>query len=316
MQDNSSRHSAWQHTLKNAIHCAGVGLHSGVRTKMTLHPGAIDSGIVFRLNDGETPGREVAASWRNAIETPLCTTLCDSGLRIATIEHLLSAFAGSGVDNAVVELDGPEVPIMDGSAAPFLFLIDCAGTVAQKAARRSLRVLKRVSIEEAGRYATLEPADGFTLDFEISFDSRAVGRQSWSVELTNDSYREQIARARTFGFLKDIDQMRANGLARGGSLDNAVVFDGNSVLNEGGLRFENEPVRHKILDSIGDLYLAGAPIIGRFTGYCAGHALNLRLLQALFADSSAWEWAEAETKDHCRRGAAVTGMTQAVAVSA
>ncbi|MEM7222165.1 MAG: UDP-3-O-acyl-N-acetylglucosamine deacetylase [Pseudomonadota bacterium] len=284
---------ARQRTLKSAIHCSGVGLHNGLRVSLTLCPALPDTGILFRRLDLPEGQNEIAANWRNAIETPLCTTLVgDNGATVSTIEHLMSALAGCGIDNAVVELTGSEVPIMDGSASPFLFLIDCAGTVEQAVPRRAIRILKPVSVAEESRAAHLRPGDGFMVDFEIDFENPVIARQHWQVEVDRHSFRSEIAPARTFGFLADVEKLRALGLARGGSLDNAVVIEGDRILNEGGLRFDNEFVRHKALDSIGDLYLAGAPIIGRFEGYCAGHALTLRLLRALFAEQDAWTWSD------------------------
>ena len=287
---------SYQQTLKNAIHCSGVGLHSGAKIAMTLKPGSADSGIVFRrrdLNGAPT----VRATYTNGQETPLCTTVAAGEVKVATIEHLMSALAACGVDNAEIELDGPEVPIMDGSAAPFVFLVECAGIEVQEAPRRAICILKTVEIDEGGRHASLSPARRFWIDFEIDFDSEVVSRQAWSGGINNQQFKSDLARARTFGFLQEVDHLRRNGLARGGSLDNAVVIDGNGVMNEGGLRFEDEFVRHKVLDSIGDLYLAGAPILGRFTGHKTGHAMNLRLLRALFADESAWCWVELARAD-------------------
>lgn len=287
-----------QHTLKNPIHCSGIGVHSGRKVAMTLNPAAPNSGIVFRRTDAAGAGAEVKAHWSHAIETPLCTTLvADNGQKVSTIEHLMAAFAACGIDNALVELNAEEVPIMDGSAAPFVFLIECAGRQVQNAPRRAIRILKPVSVEEPHRAASFEPGEGFTIDFEIDFDNDLVARQTWSGLVNEETFKAEISRARTFGFLQEVEQLRKLGLARGGSLDNAIVIDGDKVLNEGGLRFEDEFVRHKVLDSIGDLYLAGAPILGHFTGIKAGHALNLRLLVTLFADESAWEWSEMTAED-------------------
>jgi UDP-3-O-[3-hydroxymyristoyl] N-acetylglucosamine deacetylase len=266
---------AQQKTLKAAIHCRGVALHSGSRVSMILHPAAPDSGIVFRRSD--RAGAEIKACWRNVIEQPLCTRLDDGeGLSIATIEHLMAA------------LQGPEVPVMDGSAAPFVFLIECAGIAEQDAPRHAIKVLKPVSVGEAGKSATLTPDDGFSMSFAIDFASDAISRQDITIAVDPESFKSDISRARTFGFLHEVDQMRAAGLARGGSLDNAVVINGHQVLNREGLRYVDEFVRHKVLDALGDLYLAGAPIIGHFRGVRSGHALNRRLLAALFADDSAW----------------------------
>jgi UDP-3-O-[3-hydroxymyristoyl] N-acetylglucosamine deacetylase len=281
-----------QQTLKNSIHCSGVALHSGVRVNMNLHPAEADTGIVFRRTDA-AGGTEVQALWRNAIETPLCTTLVDSkGNQVATIEHLMSALNACGIDNAVIELNGPEVPIMDGSAAPFVFLIECAGVAVLDSPRRALRILSEVTVSEPHRSASLTPGSGFTVGFEIDFGDTLIGRQEWFTEVNESSFKRDVARARTFGLAQDIEKMRALGLARGGSLENAIVINGQEILNEEGLRFHNEFVRHKVLDSIGDLYLIGTPIIGHFHGDRAGHALTLRLLQALFAEEEAWEWTE------------------------
>jgi UDP-3-O-[3-hydroxymyristoyl] N-acetylglucosamine deacetylase len=286
----------YQQTLKNAIHCSGVGLHSGAKIAMTLKPGAANGGIVFRRRD--LNGQPcVRASYLSGQETPLCTTIAEGGVKVATIEHLMSALAACGVDNAEVELDGPEVPIMDGSAAPFVFLVECAGIQVQDAPRKAIRILKTVEIDDGGRHASLAPSRSFWIDFEIDFDSTVVARQTWSGGINRQQFKSDLARARTFGFRQEVDHLRQNGLARGGSLDNAVVIDGNGVMNEGGLRFEDEFVRHKVLDSIGDLYLAGAPILGRFTGHKTGHAMNLRLLRALFADDSAWCWVDMARAD-------------------
>jgi UDP-3-O-[3-hydroxymyristoyl] N-acetylglucosamine deacetylase len=260
---------------------------------MTLLPAPANSGVVFRRVDIKKGANEIKATWENAVETPLCTTLVGpNGIRIATIEHLMSALAGYEVDNVVIELDGAEVPVMDGSAAPFVFLIECAGTLEQSAPRRALRVLEHVETAESHRSASLMPGKGFTVNFEIDFDSRAVGRQECFVELSQSAFKREVSRARTFGFLQEFDTLLELGLARGGSLDNAVVISGDTVMNEGGLRYENEFVRHKVLDSIGDLYLIGGPLIGHFQGVRAGHALTLRLIQTLFADQSAWEWVD------------------------
>ena len=305
-----------QHTLKNSIHCFGIGLHFGQKVSLTLHPAEAGSGVVFRRTDLD--GAEVAATWNNAIETPLCTTLVSqSGTKVSTIEHLMSALSGCGVDNVVVELNGPEVPIMDGSASPFVFLIDCAGLVEQDAARKGLRILKPVIESEPHRAASLRPGNAFSVEFEIEFDHPLVGRQEWFGPITGNSYRRDIARARTFGFLHEIDKLRAMGLARGGSLKNAVVIGEDSVLNEGGLRFPDELVRHKVLDSVGDLFLVGGPILGHFTGQRAGHALTLRLLCKLFADDSAWEWCSlSETDVMSESGAAPLTSDRAVAAPA
>ncbi len=254
---------------------------------MTLHPAAPDTGIVFRRSD--RAGAEIKACWRNAIEQPLCTRLDNGeGLSVATVEHLMAALGGLEIDNAVIELDGPEVPVMDGSAAPFVFLIECAGIAEQDAPRRAIKVLKPITAGETGKSAALTPDDGFSMSFAIDFASDAINRQDITIAVDPESFKSDLSRARTFGFLHEVDQMRAAGLARGGSLDNAVVISGDQVLNREGLRYVDEFVRHKVLDALGDLYLAGAPIIGHFRGVRSGHALNRRLLETLFADPSAW----------------------------
>jgi len=276
-----------QKTLKKPIHCRGIGLHSGTRINMALYPAVPGTGIVFRRSDlGDV---EIAASWRNIVDSTLCTTLGDrSGAKIATVEHLMAALAGLEVDNMVVELDGPEVPVMDGSAAPFVFLLECAGLVEQHAPRRAIKVLKPVSVGGKGNSAALVPDDEFRVSFAIDFASGAINRQELCFTLEPESFKHDISRARTFGFLHEVDQMRAAGLARGGSLDNAVVISGDQVLNEEGLRYGDEFVRHKVLDALGDLYLAGGPILGHFHGVRSGHATNRQLIEALFADPTAW----------------------------
>ncbi len=254
---------------------------------MTLHPAAPDTGIVFRRSD--LGGVEIQASWRNVVNSSLCTMLGDGdGLKIGTVEHLMAAFAGLEVDNAIVELDGVEVPVMDGSAAPFVFLIECAGLVEQDMPRRAIKVLKPVSVGSKGNSAALIPDDEFRLSFAIDFTSGAISRQELSFTLDAESFKHDISRARTFGFLDEVDRMQAAGLALGGSLDNAIVISGDRVLNQEGLRYGDEFVRHKVLDALGDLYLAGGPVLGHFHGVRSGHALNRQLIEALFADPSAW----------------------------
>ena len=279
--------TARQKTLQSAVQCRGVGLHSGAPVVMTLHPAEIDFGVHFGCRN---EGVDIAATWRNVTPSSLCTTLTHRGASVATIEHLLAAFAGLELDNVLVELDGPEVPAMDGSAAPFVHLLERAGLIEQDAPRRAIQVLRPVRVEDGGTAAALDPADEFSLNFSIDFASDAIRRQRISVVPTPACFKRDICRARTFGFLDDVERMRAAGLALGGSLDNAVVISGGSVLNEGGLRYGDEFVRHKVLDAMGDLYLAGGPIIGRFRGQRSGHALNRRLLQRLFADPKAWRY--------------------------
>ena len=290
-----------QKTLKAPIHCTGIGLHSGVKAAMTLRPAPANTGILFRRLDIESGPVEIKADWRHSIESALCTMLTDGqGTTIMTIEHLMSALAGCSVDNAIIDLIGPEVPIMDGSAAPFVFLIECAGTIEQLAPRRFVKVLKPVRVEQGQASVALEPGEGFSVGFTIDFASKAIAHQETSVTVEPGVFKSEISRARTFGFLAEVDQLRKAGLARGGSLDNAIVIDGDTVMNEGGLRYPDEFVRHKALDAIGDLYLAGSPLLGRFEGVRSSHALNRRVLEALFADDSAWCFvtlAEAEALD-------------------
>ncbi len=280
-----------QGTLKSSINCTGVALHSGEKVSMTLSPGGEDSGIVFKRTDIAGQGAVIPATWERVIDTRMCTTIGnDEGVSVATVEHLMAALAGCGIDNAVIEINGPEVPIMDGSAAPFVFLIECAGVAGQDAPRRYIRVNKPVEIKENGAVTSLVPGEGFSLGFEIDFDSPVVSRQIISLGLVNGSFKKELSRARTFGFLHELDQLRACGLAKGGSLENAIVISGDKVLNKDGLRYDNEFVRHKVLDAVGDLYLAGAPIIGRFDGFRSGHTANNRILHALFAEKDAWSY--------------------------
>jgi len=278
----------WQRTLRDSIHCSGVGLHSGKRVSMSLHPAAPDTGIVFRRLDLDGHP-EIPALYDRVGDTRLCTTLTsESGVHVGTVEHLMSAFVGCGVDNAVVELNAAEVPIMDGSAEPFVFLIECAGLVTQTARRHVIEVLKTVEVREGDKIARLEPSDGFSIDLGIAFGSTAIGEQNLFLDVTGRAFKDEISRARTFGFLHEVEALRAAGLARGGSLENAVVVAGDQVLNEDGLRYTDEFVRHKILDCIGDLSLAGRGLMAHFSGYCVGHRINNLLLRALFADPDAW----------------------------
>jgi UDP-3-O-[3-hydroxymyristoyl] N-acetylglucosamine deacetylase len=253
---------------------------------MTLRPAAPDSGIVFRRSDA---GVEIRADWRNSVESALSTVLSNrEGVHVATVEHLMAALAGNRIDNAVVELDGPEVPIMDGSAAPFVRLIESVGTEVQDAPRRAIRIMKPVEVAENGTSAALLPDSGFSMSFEIDFDNPIIRHQDISLGIDPEAFNTELAPARTFGLLDDLPRLKAVGLARGGSLDNAVVVSGDRVLNAGGLRFADEFVRHKLVDAIGDLFLAGGAIIGHFRGLRSGHALTRRLLAAVLADPAAW----------------------------
>lgn len=277
---------ASQRTVRTAITCRGVGLHCGQNVAMTIRPAAADSGIAFRRLD---VGVAIAASWSNTADSALCTVLSnDDGVRIGTIEHLMAALAGSEIDNAVIELDGPEVPILDGSSAPFMQMIERAGIVVQNSPRRAIRVCKPVQVSGDGASVALFPDDGFSMSFEIDFDNPLIRHQSRLVVVEPGTFRTELSRARSFCLLDEVERMRAAGLARGGSLDNAVVISGDRVLNDGGLRYADEFVRHKLLDAFGDLYLAGGPLIGHFRGRRSGHALTRRLLAALFADPQAW----------------------------
>jgi UDP-3-O-[3-hydroxymyristoyl] N-acetylglucosamine deacetylase len=285
---------AWQRTLKHRISCTGVGLHSGARVAMTLHPADPGTGVVFRRSGTPVGQGVVSARWDNVTETTLCTTIAnDAGTRIATIEHLMAAFSGCGLDNVLVEIDGPEVPIMDGSAAPFVFLIECAGLVEQDEPRRAIEVLRPVEIDDGRRRVSLRPADGFFLSLDIDFERGNLGRQTYDFEVTGLSFKDELSRARTFGFIDDIENMRRNGYARGGSLQNAIVVGHDGILNTDGLRYDDEFVRHKALDVVGDLFLAGGPLLCRYEGVRAGHGLNNQLLRSLFADESAWRSVDA-----------------------
>ena len=280
-----------QRTLKRAIHCSGVGLHSGSKVSLSLNPADCDTGVVFVRADLPAAQATIRADYRSVVDTRLCTAVGNEhGVQVATIEHLMAALAGCEIDNVLVQLNGPEVPAMDGSAEPFVFLIECAGMVEQAQPRRAIEVLQPVVCGSLDRHASLAPAAAQMLSVEIDFDNPAVARQEYSVELCQGAFKAELSRARTFGFLHEVDALRAQGLARGGSLENAVVISGGKVLNEGGLRYSDEFVRHKMLDSVGDLYLAGGPIIGQYRGVRAGHRLNNQVLRALFADERAWAY--------------------------
>ena len=280
-----------QRTLKSSVTVTGVGLHSGEKVTLTLRPGAVNSGIVFRRVDVK-PVCEMQARADLVYDTRLSTCMEYNGVRVATIEHLMSAFAGLGIDNACVEMNGSEVPIMDGSAGTFIFLLQSAGIVEQSAAKKFIRIRKTVEVRQNDKWVRFEPYNGYKLTFTINFSHPvfAETRQHVTIELDENSYIRDISRARTFGFMQDVENMRAQGLALGGSLDNAIVMDDYRVLNADGLRFEDEFVKHKVLDAIGDLYLLGHPVIGAFSGFKSGHALNNALLRELLADEHAWEF--------------------------
>jgi UDP-3-O-[3-hydroxymyristoyl] N-acetylglucosamine deacetylase len=279
-----------QHTLARPVTAHGHGIHGGRPATLTLHPAAVGSGIVFERSDLPAGRNCIPARWHRVVETRLCTVIANGrGATVSTLEHLMAALRALGVDNARIELDGPEVPILDGSAAQWLALLDEAGLATQPAARRSIRVLHPVRITDGDKWAMLLPDDAARFCIDIDFSEPVIGRQHYELSLDAASFRSQIAAARTFGFVRDIDALRAQGLARGGSFDNAVVIGTDGVLNPGGLRFADEFVRHKLLDCIGDLYLAGAPILGLVVASRPGHALNVALLRALFAQRSAWQ---------------------------
>jgi UDP-3-O-[3-hydroxymyristoyl] N-acetylglucosamine deacetylase len=268
----------------------GVGLHTGKKVYLTLRSAPIDSGIRFRRIDLDEPV-EILACPEKVGDTNLSTTLVEKGVRISTVEHLLSAIAGLGIDNAYIDLTADEVPIMDGSAGPFVFLIQSAGIVEQNAPKKFIRIKKKIRVEDGDKWVEFRPFNGFKVSFQIDFNHPMFTqiKQTCDINFSTTSYVKEVSRARTFGFQKDIEYLRSNNLALGGSQDNAIVLDDYRVLNEDGLRYDNEFVKHKILDSIGDLYLLGHSLIGAFSGYKSGHALNNKLLLKLLADKSAWE---------------------------
>ncbi|WP_394003892.1 UDP-3-O-acyl-N-acetylglucosamine deacetylase [Luteimonas sp. WGS1318] len=287
-----------QRTIKNVIRATGVGLHSGEKVFLTLRPAAPDTGIVFRRVDLD-PVVEIPAAGHLVTETTLCTGLSQGAANVQTVEHLMSALAGLGVDNLYIELSAAEVPIMDGSSGPFVFLLQSAGVVEQDAPKRFIRVLEPVEVREGDKIARFEPYDGFKLDFTIAFDHPAIplAQSRAEVEFSTEAYIREVSRARTFGFMRDLEYMRERNLGLGGSMDNAIVLDEFRVLNDDGLRYANEFVRHKILDAVGDLYLAGHPILGLFKGYKSGHALNNKLVRALLEQRSAWETVSFEASE-------------------
>ena len=279
-----------QRTLKMLIRTTGVGLHTGAKVAMTLRPAQPDTGIVFRRVDIAQPV-DIRAIATAVTDTRLCSVIEGGGAKVATVEHLMSAFAGLGIDNAYVDLAGPEVPIMDGSAGPFVFLIQSAGVEEQPVAKRFFRIKRAVEVRSGDKWARFEPFDGFKLSFSIVFDHPAFDKspQAVTVDFADTSYVKEVARARTFGFMQDVEELRANGLALGGSLDNAIVMDEYRVLNADGLRYSDEFVKHKLLDAMGDLYLVGHPLIGAFSAHKSGHALNNLLLREMLARRDAWE---------------------------
>jgi UDP-3-O-[3-hydroxymyristoyl] N-acetylglucosamine deacetylase len=280
-----------QRTLKSIIRATGVGLHSGAKVRLVLRPAAPDTGIVFTRVDLDPPV-EIKANPYAVGDTRMASCLEKDGAKLGTVEHLMSALSGLGIDNLYVDVDAAELPIMDGSAGPFIFLLQSAGIEEQKAAKKFIRIRKSVEVRDGDKWARLEPYDGFRLTFSILFNHPAVDQSGTKVvmDFADDSYIQDIARARTFGFTQDVEALREQGLALGGSMENAIVMDEYRVLNAEGLRLSDEFVRHKVLDAIGDLYLAGHPLLGAFTAHQSGHAMNNRLLRELLADASAWEW--------------------------
>jgi UDP-3-O-[3-hydroxymyristoyl] N-acetylglucosamine deacetylase len=285
---------ARQTTLASEIAITGTGVHSGAPVSIILYPADGDTGIRFLLSNGENEGIEIAADRRWVTGVTLCTVIGDgNGASVATVEHLLAALRGLGVDNALIEIDSPEVPIMDGSSARFVEAIDEVGLVELEAPRRFLKVLKSIVVEENGALAELTPYNGFHLDVEIEFDTPLIGKQRIEIDLNPGSFRRELSRARTFGFMKDVERLWAAGLALGASLENTVAIGDDRVINREGLRYSDEFVRHKALDAVGDLALAGAPILGSYRSHRGGHRLNALVLKALFADAEAWTMIEA-----------------------
>ena len=279
-----------QRTLKNSIGATGLGLHTGEKIYLSLRPAPPSTGVIFRRVDLDPPV-EIPARLDYVTDTQLSTTIGRDGVSISTVEHLLSAFAGLGIDNVYVDVSAPEVPVMDGSAGPFVFLIQSAGVQDQLPLRSFLRIKKHLLVEDDNKWAKLEPHEGFKVSISLDFDHPVFReyRQRASLDFSRNSYVKEVSRARTFGFMRDVERLRENNLALGGSLDNAVVLDDYRVINQEGLRYPNEFVRHKMLDAVGDLYLLGHVLIGHFSGHMSGHALNNRLLRKLMAEKSAWE---------------------------
>lgn len=274
----------FQHTVAAEVSCVGVALHTGDMVNMTIRPAAVNTGIVFVRKDVEA-NNVVPARYDAVVETTLGTTICNKhGVTVSTIEHVMAALWGAGIDNARVELDGAEVPIMDGSSEPFVFLLDCAGRVQQRATRRTIEILQEVSVEEGASRATIRPADGFTIDIEIAFNHPLIASQKATYDFSDTSFKQSLARARTFGFARDVEKMRSMGLALGGSLHNAVVLGEQEIMNEGGLRYADEFVRHKALDCVGDYFLAHGRLQGHVSTFKPGHGINNKLLRAVFSN--------------------------------
>lgn len=288
-----------QRTLKETVQTTGVGLHSGRKVTLTLRPAAANTGIIYRRTD-LSPAVEFSADPQSVRDTMLCTALVnDEGIRVSTVEHLNAALAGMGIDNIIVEVDAPEIPIMDGSASPFVFLLQQAGIEEQSAAKRFIRIKKPVRFEDGDKWAEFVPFNGFRMDFEIDFNHPAIesNEQRLKFDFSSQSFIRDVSRARTFGFMKDIEYLQSQNLCLGGSFDCAIVLDDYRILNEEGLRFDNEFVTHKLLDAVGDLYMCGHAILGEFRAFKSGHGLNNQLLRAVLADQEAWEWATFEQEE-------------------
>lgn len=282
-----------QHTIKNAATITGVGLHSGVETTMRLCPAPASSGIVFVRTDVSDRNNRVPALWDKVVDSRLCTLIAnEDGVSVGTIEHLMAAIAASGIDNLIVELDGPEVPILDGSSVEFISVIQATGLKAQAAPRRAIKILKEVTIVDGDKTVTLRPDTGMRFDMRIDFSHPFIGLQEYSLDLLEGTFSDEVSSARTFGFLHEVTWMRQQGLALGGSMANAIVLDEQSVMNPEGLRYGDEFVRHKLLDAVGDIYLAGGPILGTYSGFKASHALNNQILRALFAQPDAFAYVD------------------------
>ena len=288
--------SMMQRTLRGTAECSGIGVHSGEKVTMRLLPAPENTGVVFIRTDLYNGARKVPARWDHVVDTRLCTVVGnDHGAKVATIEHLMAALRAYDIDNAYVEIDGAEVPVMDGSSDSFVFLIEMAGIAVQKAPRRLIEIIRPVEVTVGGKSARLRPAiDECRFSIAIDFNRKVIAEQSYDFTLSAAGFKNEISRARTFGFFEEVDELQKMGLARGGSLDNAIVIKGGKVLNEGGLRYVDEFARHKLLDAVGDIALAGLSIVGHFHGHCTGHALNNQLLRAMFADPIAWREIEAE----------------------
>lgn len=292
-----------QRTLRKQVAATGVGLHNGEKVNLLLHPASIDTGILFRRTD--LPGMpEIQATPDAVSDTRMCSALEKNGARVATVEHLMSALAGLGVDNIVIEVDGSEIPIMDGSSGPFIFLLQSAGIIEQPAAKKFIQIKEAVEVAEEDKWARFEPYHGFKMDFTIDFAHPVFegSGNNVKIDFADNSYISEISRARTFGFMHEVEYLRANGLARGGSLDNAIVLDEFRVLNDDGLRYEDEFAKHKVLDAIGDLYMLGHPLLGAFTAYKSGHGLNNQLIRELLGNENAWEYASFNNENEAPSG--------------